>query len=235
MSRWSMCALLAVAVLLTGGVLYSEQAGVKAGPGDSPAPSVAKAVKPAPVVHKGDGRIFVKTRIVAVPKKVAPPKGLGTGEAAIEKALESPTQMEFVEQPLDQVVDYLRDYHQIEIQLDKSAMEDVGIAVDHPVTQKFQGLSLRSALRLMLRELKLTYTIQNDVLLITTPEVEEANLVTRVYDVADLVVCIDDKLGRVDDYDSLIDAITSTIYSSTWDAVGGPGSISARVSARPRF
>ena len=133
--------------------------------------------------------------------------------------------MEFVEQPLDQVVDYLRDYHQIEIQLDKSAMEDVGIAVDHPVTQKFQGLSLRSALRLMLRKLKLTYTIQNDVLLITTPEVEEANLVTRVYDVADLVVCIDDKLGRVDDYDSLIDALTSTIYSSTWDAVGGPGSI----------
>jgi hypothetical protein len=43
--------------------------------------------------------------------------------------------------------------------------------------------------------------------------------------VADLVVCNDDKLGRWDDYDSLIDAIMSAIEPSTWDNTGGPGSI----------
>ena len=42
--------------------------------------------------------------------------------------------------------------------------------------------------RLMLRELNLTYMIQDEVLLITTPEEADARLTTKVYPVADLVV-----------------------------------------------
>ena len=61
--------------------------------------------------------------------------------------------------------------------------------------------------------------------LITTPEEEDNLLTTRVYDVADLVVCRDEHDTLSDDYDSLIDIITSTIMPTTWDGVGGPGSI----------
>ena len=107
-------------------------------------------------------------------------------------------------------------------------MEDLGIDTCTPVTKNLKGITLRSGLQLMLRELKLTYTIKNDVLLITTPEVEESNLITRVYDVADLVVCMDDKFARCDDYDSLIDVISNAIQPTTWDSVGGPGSISGK-------
>ena len=59
----------------------------------------------------------------------SPPRRLQTGEAAIEKALQSPTQLEFVDTPLTNVIDYLKDYHQIEIQLDKKAMEEGGIDI----------------------------------------------------------------------------------------------------------
>ena len=113
-----------------------------------------------------------------------------SAEKRIEAALKSPTDMEFVELPLDQVIDYLKDYHQIEIQLDKTAMDDVGIETDTPVTKNLKGITLRSGLRLMLRELKLTYVIQDEVLLITTPETAEAHLTTKVYPVADLVLPI---------------------------------------------
>ena len=37
-----------------------------------------------------------------------------------------------------------------------------------------KGITLRSALRLMLHELSLTYIIQDEVLLITTPEEAES-------------------------------------------------------------
>ena len=79
----------------------------------------------------------------------------GPAEKKIEAALKSPTQLEFVDTPLTDVIDYLKDYHQIEIQLDKKAMDEAGIGTDITVTKNLKGVSLKSALRLMLRELGL--------------------------------------------------------------------------------
>ena len=89
----------------------------------------------------------------------------GPAEKKIEAALKSPTQLEFVDTPLTDVIDYLKDYHQIEIQLDKKAMEEAGIDTAVTVTKNLKGVSLKSALRLMLHELGLTYVIQDEVLL----------------------------------------------------------------------
>jgi hypothetical protein len=144
---------------------------------------------------------------------------------AIEDALAGPTEMVFVETPLQDVVDYLKERHRIEIKIDNKALSDVGIGTDSPVTIDVKGVSLRSALKLMLRELSLTWTIQDEVLMITTPEEADNYLTTQLYDVADLVVCRDDHDQLWDDYDTLIDIITSTVKSTTWDDVGGAGSI----------
>ena len=53
-----------------------------------------------------------------------------------------------------------------------------------------KGITLRSALRLMLDDLGLTYLIQDEVMQITTPEKAEARLLTKVYPVGDLVIPI---------------------------------------------
>ena len=108
-----------------------------------------------------------------LPVPESTPPGEPLSEVAIEKALASPTQVDFVETPLQDVIDYLKDYHRIEIQIDTKALNDVGIDPTTPITKNLKGISLRSALKLMLRELELTYVIQDEVLLITTPEEAE--------------------------------------------------------------
>jgi hypothetical protein len=208
MSRWSLCPLLAVTVLLTAAFACRGQAFPDDPFADEP------AAKPAKTASEK-----------LEPKKAAPAAEIRTGEAAIGKALDEPTSLDFVEVPLQDVVDFLKEYHHIEIQLDMTSMDDVGIGTDTPVTIKLKGVSLRSALRLMLRQLKLAYTIQDDVLLITTPETAEASLTTRIYDVADLVVCNDDKFGRWDDYESLIETIVRTVEPTTWSTDGKPQTV----------
>ncbi len=111
-------------------------------------------------------------------------------ELKIRGELDKPTQMEFIETPLQDVVDFLKDYHHIEIQLDRKALDDAAIGSDTPVTRNIHGVSLKSALRLMLGEMGLTYVIDNEVLLITTREVADQKLATKVYPVADLVLPI---------------------------------------------
>jgi Mg-chelatase subunit ChlD/uncharacterized membrane protein YgcG len=112
----------------------------------------------------------------------------GPAEQRIFKELDNVTRLEFIETPLADVVEYLKDTHQIPIEIDNKALDDVGLSTDVPVTRNLSGVTLRSALRLMLRELELTYMIQDEVLLITTPEEAETQLVTKVYPVADLVL-----------------------------------------------
>ena len=114
-------------------------------------------------------------------------------ERKIAEALKQPTQIEFVETPLRDVVEYLKDLHKIEIQLDSSALRDEGIDGNTLVTKTLTGISLRSALKLMLDELQLKYVIHNDVLLITSPEKAESDeyMTTKVYPVSDLVLPIE--------------------------------------------
>lgn len=156
------------------------------------------------------------------PAAEAPPPA---GKAAIEAALDRPTQIEFVESPLSDVVDFLKDYHGIEIQLDQRALGEAGVATDAPITKNLKNLSLRSALNLTLRDLHLAWTLRDEVLLVTTPEQAAANLTTRVYDVFDLVACYDKDDEPWDDYDTLVYQIRATVEPTTWRCVGGPASI----------
>jgi hypothetical protein len=109
--------------------------------------------------------------------------------------LEEETQVDFDQQPLSDVVEYLKAFHSqggperaIEIQLDRAALEAVGVATDTPVTKRLTGVTLKSALRLLLKDLDLTYIIQDEVLLITTIDEAEQLLITKVYPVGDLVI-----------------------------------------------
>ncbi|MCE9544987.1 MAG: VWA domain-containing protein [Planctomycetia bacterium] len=114
-------------------------------------------------------------------------------EEKIMEQLKEPTKLDFEETPLDDVIDYLKDLHGIPIMLDSKALEDVGVSSDTPVTMRnVRGISLRSALKLMLRKIDptLTYAVQDETLMITTKEGAQQNLVTKVYPVGDLVVPI---------------------------------------------
>jgi hypothetical protein len=119
----------------------------------------------------------------------------GGAEEKILNSLQDNTSLEFIETPLADVIDYLKDLHGIEIQIDTKSLEDVGIGSDTPITRNLKGITLRSALRLMLKELDLTYVVRDEVLLITTPEEAQSQLITKVYPVADLVLPINSGAG----------------------------------------
>ncbi|PQO27549.1 hypothetical protein C5Y96_18650 [Blastopirellula marina] len=121
----------------------------------------------------------------------------GSAEQKIFQQLESETKIQFIDTPLEEVVGYLKQLHGIEIQIDNRALEDVGLSTDTPVTRNIEGISLRSALRLMLKELDLTYIVANEVLMITTPEEAESELITKVYPVADLVLPVSAQIGTL--------------------------------------
>jgi von Willebrand factor type A domain len=121
-------------------------------------------------------------------------KAAGGAEQRINDALNSPLKasgLDFTEEPLENVVNFLQTEYQIPIQLDTPALEDAGLTADEPVTIQLQNVSLRSALRLMLKAKQLTYVIRDEVLIITTPEEAESELVAKVYPVADLVLPIE--------------------------------------------
>ena len=146
----------------------------------------------------------------------------------IEQALAGPlhsTGLDYADQPLGDVVTQLGDEYGIPIQIDKAALEEAGIATDSAINVTLHNISLRSALKLMLRKLPLTWIIQDEVLMITTKEDAEKDLDTCVYNVQRLVDESDPKSVK-----ALIDAIQACVACDTW-AVNGGGQ--AEVQALP--
>jgi uncharacterized membrane protein YgcG len=149
--------------------------------------------------------------------------------------LEKFIDVDFVDMPLIQVIDRLSEITDVQFQLDIRLLSDVGITSDTPITREFKHYPAEMVLRLILRDLGLTYLLDNGVVIVTTPEEAETILETRVYRIDDLVPSrlVKEKETAANtgenkinvDYDGLIDLITSTVKPTTWDAVGGPGSL----------
>jgi hypothetical protein len=148
----------------------------------------------------------------------------------IRQALEETTVMEFVDTSLEDVIEYLKDMHKqkhphFEMVLDTKTLNDLGIMPDVTVTKSLKGITLRAALRLVLRDLGLTYVIRDDVLVITTPE---NACYLKVYDVADLVAA---KEGEAAVLDSLMGMVTKICPSSPPGQSSWPGWIGSLRSA----
>ncbi len=136
----------------------------------------------------------------------------------IERILKGPLSsngLDFVEAPLKDVVDSVANEYSIPIQLDVSALDENGINTDVPVTVNIHNLRLEAALRLMLRNLRLTWVYENEVLMITTHEGAEKHPSVCVYNVHDIVVDDPNELH------SLIDTITTCVATKTWAKNGG--------------
>ena len=147
----------------------------------------------------------------------------------IEQALTRRGSVEFTEKPLHQVLTGLSRQFQVQMVLAHKKLEEASVSPDTPVTKKLEDLSLESILRLVLSDLELTFTIRNEVLVITTPEDAESQLITRVYPVLDLLPRSEAIVKRTQPgetaFNPLIDLIVGTIQPDSWRDVGGPGAI----------
>ena len=115
-------------------------------------------------------------------------------EQRILTALDEKTELDFAETPLKDVMDYIKERHKIEVQFDQNAMKNANPPIDPSqtlITRSLKGVTLRSALKLILSEYNLTYVVKDEVLKITSKDEADKVLVTKVYPVGDLVMPID--------------------------------------------
>lgn len=134
---------------------------------------------------------------------------------------------------LDQAVEYLRKNMGVPFTVNKSALDDLNLTYETPVTASVpKGVSKRSALRMILGNLGLTYVVKNESIEITSVQRAKTEVVVRYYQVGALLGLgggaasgAAEGLNQQQQIDRLIDLIQSTVDPDSWEKNGGPGRI----------
>jgi len=117
-------------------------------------------------------------------------------------------------------IEYLRDATGANINVHWRTLEAARISKDTPVNVRLRSVPMRKALRLILDEAgggtPLTWYLDQGVIEITTREEADSKLITRVYDVGDLVVEVPDFAGP-----SL--SLTASVGNGSEGGTGGTG------------
>jgi RNA polymerase sigma factor (sigma-70 family) len=147
---------------------------------------------------------------------------LSDAERHIQAVLDSsPATFDFIEMPLVEAMNVIGDEHGIQVWFDTAALDAVAVSPDVQVTVQLHDLPLKSALRLMLKQVPdLTYLVRDDVLVITTQDEALSTLETHVYDATDVV----DAAGV--SIEELAELIPNAIVTDSWEVNGsGEGTI----------
>ncbi len=116
---------------------------------------------------------------------------LSSAEQAIQRKLSTEITATYNERPLNEVLTDLSAMAGVPIVLDNRALGAVRVMPDTPVSLNIpNGIALKSALNIILGQLELTHTIENDVLSITSIEAKRSKVYPETYRVADLVTPI---------------------------------------------
>lgn len=141
-------------------------------------------------------------------------------EKAIADALNQPAVIEAVEVPLNEVLAMLAEQHNLPIEIDTISLEETGLSPDVPITVSKKNVKLQSVLGDILdQQVDLTYTVQNETLRVVSLEAAEAHPLVRVY-------WLEGTGFPASDVSSLMELIQASIDSETWEALGGPSTIS---------
>ncbi len=93
---------------------------------------------------------------------------------------------------LSRTIDYFRDVSGANIVVDWKILEAAGISKDAPITLQVKNLSLKKMLQLTLDQaspsVQLVFSVDQNVIEITTQEDADSKMVLRVYDVNELVM-----------------------------------------------
>ncbi len=104
-------------------------------------------------------------------------------------------EVEFVNQPLDSVIEWLGELTQLNIVVRWQTLADAGIERDTPISIKVRNLRLSQVLWLIMNEvgrgdIELAYRASGSLLVFSTADDLGKELVTKVYDVSDLLITI---------------------------------------------
>jgi len=150
-------------------------------PAPSPAPTAptTQPQRPAPALHL----------VNDLGARVAPESALGRRLPDVK----------FNQVTLEDAVDFLRDVSGANIHVNWRALEGLGVTRQTPVSMQLSDVPMRRVLRSLLDECggpnQLTYYVDEGVIEITSREMADSQLITKVYPVEDLVVEIPNFAG----------------------------------------
>lgn len=153
------------------------------------------------------------------PSQYTPSTNLGLGiggadDSAVAAALDANVNAKFAGAKLDEIATWIRSTAGIPVHIDSTvpqATED-----DQAFTLKATGVSLRAMLKSLLPQGKLTFSVADETLVITSQDAVSDLRTIRVYPVGDLIGGDIDQHGIDDDYAQLLDSITHNVEPDSW-------------------
>jgi len=154
-------------------------------------------------------------------------------ERELLKALNTPYDVEFNGEKLQDVIKYLETLTGQPINADPEALREANVTYEGSIVNyPKRKATLRSVLKKVLGDLGLTYIVRDESILITTPARARDTMTIRSYYVGDLVAVTDRRFGPVygqlqmlQQVNQLMILIQETVDPESWQAHGGQGSI----------
>lgn len=134
-----------------------------------------------------------------------------TKEQVIIDQLDRSTTMDFTDESLMGVCEAIMERHKFDIVIDRIQLEEESVPVDSAdLTLRVSDVTLRSALKLLLRQKGLAFIVEDDVMKITTSTTYQTDMSTRTYPVRDLTG------NDADEFLALIEAIRQGVTPGGW-------------------
>lgn len=143
-------------------------------------------------------------------------------EKRIELALGKEVSLDITDGTLRDAIRNLHETTGVNIVIDVTGIEEEGVTSQAEVTIQISGVTMRSALKVLLSPLRLDYVIEDEVLKVTSRELAKGQHVVVAYHVSDLVRF---EAGWEVMFDELAALIRQVIEPDSWQDVGGRGSI----------
>ncbi len=165
--------------------------------------------------------LYLSPGLLAEEKKKSPV----SKEEEVRAALVRPITMEFVETPLQDVLEFVQSYAGVDVVENTAALVEIGVDLDLPITLGVKDIPLEKGLSLVLTPLELVAVPANDVLLITSRQDALDRLTVKVYPVHDLVL-----FGRETSElsilgETLVNTVEKVVTPTSWHEEGGAGQV----------
>lgn len=104
-------------------------------------------------------------------------QGPAEAAATVEKRLDQRIDVDYKDVPLQDVLSALATETGLQFYLANKPLEKAGLPRDMPVTCQLRNVRLRTLLDVLLDELDLTYSVKDDLVVITTPAHAESRMI----------------------------------------------------------
>ena len=167
-------------------------------------------------------------------KRRSPANKLTAKERNIMEALAKPISVDFENNTLSSVLEWLGKAIGQDILTDKRALEEVGATYETMVTLKLRNVTARTVLRKILADLNLTYVVKDQSIQVTSIARAKEMVTTRTYYIGDLAGVANpnlppalNQLQMLQNIAVIVNSITSQIDPQSWrnNNPDAPGSI----------